>query len=261
MNTTDYNSDNGKTSGKKKIKDAQNFTSEYEIMRGDFCTLLYEKANASNVKYIFGDSVSAVNQDDSGIEVQFERGQPAKYDLLVGADGVHSRTRAMMLAASPADATTTAGSNANGFFPIPGTYIAYFNAPIPIAKDEAPAKAYVASLYMAPGSRGIMTRRSKPDMIQVYAGGRSDPKSKDDVWRDIKRGDISAEKRAIRQMLTGAGWRTDEFLDAMDKSDDFYCERLGLVKLDKWSNGRIVLLGDRGIALRSIREWGRHRRL
>jgi 2-polyprenyl-6-methoxyphenol hydroxylase-like FAD-dependent oxidoreductase len=38
----------------------------------------------------------------------------------------------------------------------------------------------------------------------------------------------------------------DEFVDGLDKADDFYLERMGMVKMNRWSSdkGRVVLLGD-----------------
>ena len=45
-------------------------------------------------------------------------------------------------------------------------------------------------------------------------------------------------------MFKGAGWETDEILAEMMVTDDFYCERLGVVQLDAWSEGRVVLVGD-----------------
>ena len=52
------------------------------------------------------------------------------------------------------------------------------------------------------------------------------------------------QKEIVTDLMRGAGWEVDELLEAMMSSEDFYCERLGLVKLDSWSKGRVVLVGD-----------------
>lgn len=62
--------------------------------------------------------------------------------------------------------------------------------------------------------------------------------------QNIPRGDMDAEKEAMANIYQGAGWQSDEIVEAMKKAPDFYCERLGLVKLAPWSRGRVTLVGD-----------------
>jgi 2-polyprenyl-6-methoxyphenol hydroxylase-like FAD-dependent oxidoreductase len=57
-------------------------------------------------------------------------------------------------------------------------------------------------------------------------------------------GRVAERKSALTGILQGAGWRMDEILKSLPHADDFYCERLGLVKLEAWHKGRIALLGD-----------------
>lgn len=56
------------------------------------------------------------------------------------------------------------------------------------------------------------------------------------------KGDIVEEKHGFAEILSGAGWQMDDILEALESADDFYCERLGVVKMDCWSRGRV--LGD-----------------
>jgi hypothetical protein len=62
----------------------------------------------------------------------------------------------------------------------------------------------------------------------------------------VDRGDVDSEKRVFAQEFRGAGWVTDELVSEMMESNDFYCERQGIVKLDGWSSGQVTLLGDAG---------------
>ena len=66
-----------------------------EIMRGDLAKILYEAARGQ-VEYVFDDSIATVRDDGSRVEVTFERGRPRTFDLLVGADGLHSITRRLV---------------------------------------------------------------------------------------------------------------------------------------------------------------------
>ncbi|TVY68791.1 Uncharacterized protein LSUE1_G006996 [Lachnellula suecica] len=206
-------------------KGAQNFTTEYEIMRGDFCRLMYD-ATKSRVKYVFGSSVESYKENDTSVEVRFTDGKTEQFDLWVGADGPGSRTRKMMLGPGAADA----------FHPMKGVYVAYYTIPRPIQKGEE----YVSTMYMATGHRGLMTRRSNPDQIQIYIGCTTDSVR----LKNVRRGDVVEEKAALQELFQGAGWQSEEIAKAAKDADDFYCERIGIVKLESWFRGRVALVGD-----------------
>lgn len=209
----------------KSGKGVQSLTSEFEIMRGDLCNLLYD-ATKDRTKYIFGSSIESFEERDNAVEVRFRSGKTDKFDLVVGADGQWSRTRKMMLGPNTPDA----------LYPLDGVSVAYFTMPRPIGKGEE----YVATMYMATRRRGLFLRRHSPDMIQVYMGCTTDSEK----FKNARRGDMKAEKEALAEIYQGAGWQTEEILKAMKDADDFYCERLALVKLDSWSRGRVALVGD-----------------
>jgi 2-polyprenyl-6-methoxyphenol hydroxylase-like FAD-dependent oxidoreductase len=67
---------------------------EIEILRGDLCEILLA-ATAENIEYLYGDSITGLTQDDQGVLVNFTRAPERRFDLVVGADGVHSRTRSI----------------------------------------------------------------------------------------------------------------------------------------------------------------------
>lgn len=210
------------TSGKGQ----QSFTTEYEIMRGDFCRLLHDASKKHGAKYIFGTSIETFEEKPGPVEVHFADGKMDKFDLLVGADGQGSRTRKMMLGQDTPDA----------FYPLPGgVYTGYFTMPLPIQKGEG----YMATLYVAPGSRSLMTRRSNDMETQVYIGCTT-------ISEQLKnsRGDVRKQKDAFIESFQGAGWKTEEILRSLEDSSDFYLEHMGIVKLDAWSRSRVVLVGD-----------------
>src|SRR5215469_8055583 len=66
-----------------------------EIMRGDLARTLYELTR-DEVEYCFGDSIQEIKQDEAGVEVTFERGGSRRFDLVVGADGLHSIVRSLV---------------------------------------------------------------------------------------------------------------------------------------------------------------------
>ncbi|KAL2131233.1 hypothetical protein VTI74DRAFT_5384 [Chaetomium olivicolor] len=206
----------------------QSFSSEFEIMRGDLCRLLYDASMGCKKppRYVFGTSVEGFEEKDNAVHVRFEDGKTDRFDLLVGADGQWSRTRRMMLGPGFAD----------GLYRVPGLYFAYFTMDRPMKKGEE----YLATSYLAPGRRGILTRRHSPHEIQVMLSCQTDSMR----LENVPRGDVKQEKEVMADVFQGAGWLTDEILESMQVADDFYCERLGLVKLQSWSSGRVALVGD-----------------
>jgi len=70
----------------------EGFISEIEILRGDLAQLLVDPAR-DEVEYVFGDTISELSQDEHGVDVTFAHRAPARFDLVVGADGLHSTVR------------------------------------------------------------------------------------------------------------------------------------------------------------------------
>ncbi|KAF3009724.1 hypothetical protein E8E13_009102 [Curvularia kusanoi] len=207
-------------------KGTQGFTTEHEIMRGDFCRVMVD-AVGDRVKYVFGKTVRSFEQEERGVRVQYSDGGSGEFDIFVGADGQWSHTRAMMLGPGIPDPVTFLG-----------LYIAYFTVPLQQGQgEEMKGEAYIAT-----GKRVMFTRRHRADTIQVYlmspilSGG----------MEGVKKGDVEGEKRAFKRDFSGAGWKADQLMKWMEASEDFYCERLSTVDCASWCDGRVVLLGDAG---------------
>ncbi|KAI0970165.1 hypothetical protein F4678DRAFT_437705 [Xylaria arbuscula] len=202
----------------------QSFTTEFEIMRGDICRILHDAAVEHGTKFVFGTSIEKYEDKDSSVVVRFADGKTDSFDLVVGADGLNSRTRKMMVGPGADD----------GLRPLNGIISGYFTMPRPMQEGED----YLATVYMAPGNRGLMIRRSDPKSWQVYIGGKTN------IFKDVARGDIKAEKAGLTEMMRGAGWESENVVKALNTDNDFYLERMALVKLDRWFRGRVTLVGD-----------------
>lgn len=208
----------------KTGKGPQSFTSEYEIMRGDLCSLIYD-ATKDRVKYMFGASIESFEDKDGSLEVRLSNGETGHFDLLVGADGQGSRTRGMML-----------GPDAEDPWQALDECVAYFTVPRPAAEGEE----FLATAYMATGGRSLLTRRHSPDRLQVYLNGQT----VSERLKDVEKGNVELEKKVLAETFEGAGWQADELIDLMMETDDFYCERQGLVKMKCWHKERVALIGD-----------------
>jgi len=67
---------------------------DIEVLRGDLARVMVESTR-DETEYIFGDSITTITDKPDGTRVTFERSEPRTFDLVVGADGQHSKVRAL----------------------------------------------------------------------------------------------------------------------------------------------------------------------
>lgn len=263
----------------EKDGESQSFSSEYEILRGKFAGLLFEKTNGlPNVRYIFGDRVEAMEQKGNKVDVTFKNGTPsARYDLVVAADGMRSRTRDIAWAQTASPTTKNTIEESQSPLKSMNLFMAYFSLPIS-DNDLQTAGTGMARWYNAPGRRGIFVRpdhrgkKHSSAYLTIAVPPRTSAAPTSDEHQDTISStvtsnirqhlesavndytNVSSQKALFRQMFADAGWEVDRFLDGMDKSEDFYFQEIAQIKLSKatksphlaWSRGRVVCLGDAG---------------
>jgi 2-polyprenyl-6-methoxyphenol hydroxylase-like FAD-dependent oxidoreductase len=194
--------------------------SEDEILRGDLAELLYQAAQP-DVSYLFNDTISAVEQDTDGVLVTFETAAARRFDLVVGADGLHSVTRELAF-----------GTQAEAFHPL-GLLNAWFTIPAEIELDNW----YL--MYNAPGGRVISVRPGRLATEQKAALSVRSTES-------FERSNIDSQIDLLERHFADVGWEARRLLQAARTAPDFYLDAMGQVQLRRWSQGRVVLLGDAG---------------
>ncbi|GAA1585660.1 MULTISPECIES: FAD-dependent monooxygenase [Kribbella] len=212
----------GRTSATMHLEafDGAGPVAEIEILRGDLAELL--AAAAGDVEFRYGDSIAALEQDADGVEVSFASGGRQRFDLVIGADGVHSRVR--RLAFGPEEE----------FVQHLGGYTSYFTIETPEDLDD------FMKIYTAPGGRWVALRPDRdPRYAKVLLSFRSPILTYD-------RRDIEAQKRIVRERFEGLGWHTPQVLRGLDAADDFYLDTTSKVVVPEWSRGRVALVGDAG---------------
>lgn len=195
------------------------FTSgDLEILRGDLAKVLYETTRAG-VEYLFDDSIHALAQSTDAVEVVFASGKMETFDWVVGADGLHSNVRAL------------AFGEESKFVRHMGYYISIFS--IPDFMNLGDAGRYYVELGKRVGCFG-MKNDGNAKASFYFASQRI----------DYDRRDVASQKKLLRDTYADVGWKTPQILQMLDAAPDFYFDSLSQVKMDRWSRGRVVLLGD-----------------
>jgi len=195
----------------------QGKTADAELMRGDLLHMLLGKA--SGVHFMWSDSISAFKQDTNGVTVTFANAAQQKFDMVVGADGMHSATRRALFGNDPRVMKHL------------GYYVSLFTIPNYLGlKDQE-------LIHRAPGKlAGMYTTRKTNEAKAIFYF--ASPKLSYD-FRDSE-----AQKRLVAEQFAELGWEVPNLLKAMQTAPDFYFDSISQVTLDAWSDGRVGLLGD-----------------
>jgi 2-polyprenyl-6-methoxyphenol hydroxylase-like FAD-dependent oxidoreductase len=200
------------------LGDSGGAIAELEILRGDLVDILYQ-ATRNEVEYVFDDVVTGLAPGDDGVQVTFQRGQPRRFDLVVGADGLHSGVR------------TLAFGPESAFVRHLGAYVASFTT-----ANHLDLEGWEL-LYNVPGKTAGMypTRQgSRTTAIFFFA---SPPLAYD-------RHDLRQQKQLLAEAFAGEGWEVPHLLEAMWRAPEVYFDSVSQVHLDRWSAGRVALVGD-----------------
>jgi 2-polyprenyl-6-methoxyphenol hydroxylase-like FAD-dependent oxidoreductase len=189
------------------------------IARSALSCALVEKIK-DRVELIFGDGIRTLQEQDDGVEVEFERGGTRKFDLVVGADGVHSRVRRLAVGTQ------------DQFEKRLGYMVAAFEATSYQPRDE---DVYV--MFSDPGRMvGRVTLRDDRTLILfVFTSDEAASGSLPD---------LSGQKALMRARFGDSVWECPRILDALDRADTLYFDRVSQIRMPRWSKGRVALVGD-----------------
>jgi 2-polyprenyl-6-methoxyphenol hydroxylase-like FAD-dependent oxidoreductase len=186
---------------------------EIEIRRGDLAELLYERT-AADCEYVFGDTITSLTETSEGVDVTFAHAAPRRFDLVVGADGIHSNVR--RLAFGPE----------HDYVKFLGHYYALAELGEGVGDGEP-------VMYNEPGR---MAAVGGPKASAFFVSSSRE--------LDYDRTDIERQRELLIDAYRGVGWQVPDLLAKVPRAREFYLDSLARVTIDHYSRGRVVLLGD-----------------
>ncbi len=205
-------------------------TCDIEILRGELAKILVD-VTKDDVSYIFGDMVESLEETDKEVGVSFANGTPTTaFDLVVAADGIGSKTRGI------------AFKNSSSHVKSLNSYISYFSIP------KGDTDTMWARGHWVKGGRVMVLRPDNVGRTRALLLHTSYDKSDERLARleqSSKEG-IPSQKALTQELFQDAGWESSRILKGMHESDDFYMQQVAQVRLDRWSSGRVTVVGDAG---------------
>ena len=190
------------------------------IKRGDLAHAIYRTIE-QDVETIFGDCITEITQDRDSVDVTFEHGPPRAFDLVIGADGLHSGVR-----------TALFGHDAT-FERYLGYYAASFSTFGYPNRDE---HAYLSCA--APGRQisRYALREDQTGFLIVF--------ERQNKFAGLTL-DVSAQKQVLHQQFSGEPWvEWPEIEKRLELCGDLYFDSVSQVVLPAWFRGRVALVGD-----------------
>lgn len=192
-------------------------TAELEILRGDLARIVFD-AVRPKVDYRFGDFVKELEDQGEAVQVRFDSGREERFDLVLVAEGVGSKTRELLFP----------GENRPRWMDVT---IGYFTIP------RGAGDGMEGRWFNAPGGRVIFLR---PD---PHGGTKAVLMIREGLHEALELSDEEAKMRLAEQ-FADAGWEAERVIAGLKQTDDLYFEVLRQVKMDRWSQGRVALTGD-----------------
>ena len=186
------------------------------LARSDLSSVIYE-ALGGDVELLLGDTVEDLNDDGERVRVTFQSGGVRDFDLVIGADGLHSRVRKLAF-----------GPEAD-YEKYLGMVVAAFEAEKYPKRDEL-----IAMMYADVGFQALRLSLRDDATLLLFS-----LRHNGDVPLDR-----AGQESLLRAKLGDKGWEVPAMLDVMSKAKDLYFDSVSQIRMPLWTKGRIALVGD-----------------
>ncbi|HEY4070244.1 MAG TPA: FAD-binding domain [Sphingomicrobium sp.] len=187
------------------------------LPRSDLAGIIWRGLPAS-IETRFGDEVARLEPEGESVRVHFARAQAETFDLVIGADGLHSKLRELVF--GPEDRFET--------------FLGYAFAAFTVA-GYGPRTPDTYLGFGVPGRHAsrVSMRDDRTLVLLIWRDERSSLPSTDEGRRAL-----------LKDRFAGMGWETDLMLETLDGATDLYVDSISQIHLPRWSDGRIGLVGD-----------------
>jgi 2-polyprenyl-6-methoxyphenol hydroxylase-like FAD-dependent oxidoreductase len=196
---------------------------DLEVRRGDLASILHATVR-DDVEFLFGDSIDTLDQSEQGVDVTFHSGRRRTFDLVVGADGMHSRTRESVF--GPEEQFHRYLGYCFAIFTVPNTF----------------GLSHEVMMWNTPGKAAALYAAGDNDDLHAFLTFHR-PQPPFDALRHP-----DAQRDLVATVFAGAGWEVPGMVNAMRDADDLFFDTAGQIRMPRWSSGRVALVGDAAYA-------------
>jgi 2-polyprenyl-6-methoxyphenol hydroxylase-like FAD-dependent oxidoreductase len=196
---------------------------DLEVRRGDLAAALYG-AVRDDVEFLFGDALDTVEDTGPGVDVIFRSGLRRTFDLVVGADGMHSATRAALFGPEERH----------------HRYLGYCFALFTM--DNRLGLDHELVMWNTPGRAAALYATGDPGRVHAFLTFHR-PEPPHAALRDP-----GAGPDLVASVFADAGWQVPAMVGALREADDPFLDTAGQIRLPHWSRGRVALVGDAAYA-------------
>ncbi|MFD8868500.1 FAD-dependent monooxygenase [Streptomyces sp. NPDC059590] len=196
---------------------------DLEVRRGDLAGALYA-AVRDDVEFLFNDSIDTLDQSGHGVDVTFRGGGRRTFDMVFGADGLHSRTREFLF--GPEEQFHR--------------YLGYCFAGFTMRNTFG--LSHEVMMWNAPGTAAALYAVGDDDEVHAFLPF-AHPEPPYDAFRNPE-----AQRDLVAAVFADAKWEVPGMLSAMRDADDLFFDAVSQIRMPRWSSGRVALVGDAAYA-------------
>ncbi|MFJ8863883.1 FAD-dependent monooxygenase [Streptomyces sp. NPDC102451] len=192
---------------------------DLEVRRGDLADALHTPVR-ERVEFLFNDSIATLDDAGDAVHIVFDSGIRRTFDLVIGADGLHSNTRRLVFGPE------------EPFHHYLGHVFAGFTLPNEFGF------AHEAVMWNEPGRGAVLYAHEPSDRVHGFLTFASDIPPFD-AFRDPR-----AQRDLVAAHFPEQAWHVPRLVEGMREADDLFCDIVSQIHMPRWSHGRVVLAGD-----------------